>query len=64
MLYPAELRVRLAVHFADWPRLGQRPFGSIVSRVALWSCEQTQNRFDAAGDFTQRLDKGTRKRHR
>jgi hypothetical protein len=35
MLYPAELRVRLAVHFADWPRLGQRPLGA--SSLA-WRC--------------------------
>jgi hypothetical protein len=45
MLYPAELRVRLAVHFADWPRLGQRPLGasSLAWRLLNVSTKELEN---------------------
>jgi hypothetical protein len=65
MLYPAELRVRLARPFRRLaaPRQG-------LGASSAWRCgpEQTQNRFDAAGTLlnvsTKELENGTGERRR
>ena len=54
MVYPAELRC-VSASISPIGRASATAFRSIVSRVALWSCEQTQNRFDAAGYSAQAL---------